>query len=216
MKNIWKYLLGGVLIVGAVLIMKSSVEGFDKNYEPKGYEVSVKDNEKDKNEDNKEEQNEKQDMEEKAEENQTHEKDTEGEEEYNQNVNFTLNNLNGEEVSLSDFKGKKIFLNFWATWCSNCRVEMPHMQELWEKYGEEAVVVAVNVGEPKSQVKEFIDKNEYTFETLLDENSEIADKYGVTGFPTSILIDEKGDIIYGVVGSMSYENMEKFIKGELK
>ena len=127
-----------------------------------------------------------------------------------------LLHLEGNDVSISDFQGKKVFLNFWATWCPSCKVEMPEMERVWKENSEEVVVVAVDIGESRNTVKSYIEEGGYTFKVLLDEDKIIAQKFGITAIPTSILLDENGNLIYGVRGAMTYENMSKFVKEELK
>lgn len=242
MKKNLMYIIGAAVVVGGIFLMKNAVDGFDKNYQPKGYEVKVEgSNEKNEKEemDDSEKMNEKEEMKDSEEMNDNKEMNDKQEmndkedmsnkedmdnkddmknemQEYNKAVDFTLKDLDGNDVSLSDFQGKKIFLNFWATWCPNCREEMPHMEELSKAYKDEVVIVAVDVGEPKKTVANYVENNNLTFKVLLDEESDIATKFGITGFPTSVLLDENGNIVYGIVGKMSYENMEKFVKGELK
>lgn len=142
-------------------------------------------------------------------------KDEEQEQKYNESTDFTLVDLEGNEVSLSDYKGKKVFVNFWATWCGPCRKEMPDVQKIYDEVdSEDLVILAVNVGESKEDVKYFIDQGEFSFKVLLDSEMEVAAKYGVTAFPTSVLIDENGDPITGVRGMMSYDQMKDFISKE--
>ena len=120
---------------------------------------------------------------------------------------FTLQNMNEQEVSLSDYKGKKIFLNFWASWCPPCRQEMPDMQKLHEEYGEELVILAVNIGEGKSTAANFMMQNDLNFPVLLDTDKSTAQDYLVRGIPSSYFLDEDGIIINKVVGALSYERM---------
>jgi len=214
----------GIGIIGALFLMKKAVDDYNMNAEAQSYEVQVDLKEKEQRTENKEETRNVKEENNKANKEQESKKQEEiGEEdtskekiEYNQDINFTLEDIKGKEVSISDFQGKKVFINFWATWCPNCKVEMPHMQTIWEEFGEEVVVVAVDIGESKDAVQKYIDKEEYTFKVLLDEKNEIAGKFGITAVPTSILLDENGNLIYGVRGAMSYESMVKFVKGELR
>jgi len=120
---------------------------------------------------------------------------------------FTLQNMNEQEVSLSDYKGKKVFLNFWASWCPPCRQEMPDMQKLHEEYGEELVILAVNIGEGKSTAANFMMQNDLNFPVLLDTDKSTAQDYLVRGIPSSYFLDEDGIIINKVVGALSYERM---------
>lgn len=119
---------------------------------------------------------------------------------------FTLKNLSGEDVSLSDYKGKIVLLNFWATWCTYCDKEMPDLQKL-DKENDDLVVLAVDVMEDKAIVEDYIKEGGYDFEVVLDTDGEIAKTYVVGGYPTSYFIDEEGLLIGAVPGMMTYEQM---------
>lgn len=125
--------------------------------------------------------------------------------------NFTLKNLNGEEVSLSDYKGKIVLVNFWATWCPWCDKEMPDLQKLDEE-NDDLVVLAVDVMEDKETVKKYIEKGKYNFEVLLDEDGEIAKTYLVSGLPASYFIDKEGILLGGVPGAMTHEQMVSILE----
>ncbi|RCW50635.1 MULTISPECIES: TlpA family protein disulfide reductase [Halanaerobium] len=120
---------------------------------------------------------------------------------------FELKNINDKKVSLSDFRGQKVFLNFWASWCPPCREEMPDIQKLHENYGEEVIILAVNVGENKSTAANFMMKNGLSFSVLLDTDKSTAQNYLVRGIPTSYFLNEDGIIKNKVVGAVSYEKM---------
>lgn len=120
---------------------------------------------------------------------------------------LTLYNLNDKKVSLSDYQGQKVFLNFWASWCPPCRKEMPDLQKLHEKYGEEIVILAVNVGENKSVAANFMMENGLNFPVLLDKNKAVAQNYLVRGIPTSYFLDQNGVITEKIVGALSYQKM---------
>lgn len=120
--------------------------------------------------------------------------------------NFTLKNLKGEEVSLEDYRGKLVLVNFWATWCKYCDMEMPNLQRLDEE-NEDLVVLAVNVQEDKETVEAYIEKGGYEFEVVLDEEGEIATMYLVYGLPNSYFIDEEGILLGRVPGAMTYDQM---------
>lgn len=121
--------------------------------------------------------------------------------------NFTLINMNDQEVSLNDYRGQKVFLNFWASWCPPCREEMPDMQKLHESYEEELVILAVNIGENKSTAANFMMENGLNFPVLLDTDKSTAQNYLVRGIPTSYFLDQNGIIKEKVVGAVSYERM---------
>ncbi|MBI6871088.1 TlpA family protein disulfide reductase [Clostridium aciditolerans] len=127
--------------------------------------------------------------------------------------NFKLKDLNGKEVSLSDLKGKGVFLNFWATWCPPCRGEMPDIQKLYEENkNSDFIIIAINIGEDKDTVKSFIDSNGYKFQILLDSDQSTASKYSITGIPASFFIDKNGNIIYKKTGAMTLDEMKAYIK----
>jgi len=124
--------------------------------------------------------------------------------------NFTLKDLNGENVSLNDYRGKIVVINFWATWCKYCDVEMPDLQKLHSD-NEDVVVLAVDVNEKKSVVEDYINRGGYTFPVLLDEDSELAKLYYISAFPTSYFINEEGLLVGTVPGMMTGERMEEII-----
>ncbi|MBI5047890.1 MAG: TlpA family protein disulfide reductase [Deltaproteobacteria bacterium] len=125
---------------------------------------------------------------------------------------FTLNNLDGRRVSLKDFKGKVIFLNFWATWCTPCVIEMPSMEVLHKRYKDKGLVVlAVNSEEGVKKVSSFIKKKSYTFPVLLDsDGSVINNSYRAMGFPTTYLIDRSGMVIGKAEGAREWDSLESF------
>ncbi|MDQ0338924.1 peroxiredoxin [Caldalkalibacillus uzonensis] len=124
---------------------------------------------------------------------------------------FKLATLSGEEITLSDLRGKKVILNIWASWCPPCRAEMPDMQQFYEEYQDEVEILAVNLFESEASlesVKRFVEEYELTFPVLLDENSEVAAKYQALTIPTSYVIDSNGVIQHKMVGPMSYDWMK--------
>ncbi len=120
---------------------------------------------------------------------------------------FELRDLNDKSVKLSDYRGQKIFLNFWASWCPPCRAEMPDMQKLHDEDFSDFTIIAVNVGENKSTAAEFIMKNNLDFEVILDNEKEVSSEYLVRGIPTSYFLDENGVIINKISGVISYQKM---------
>jgi thiol-disulfide isomerase/thioredoxin len=120
---------------------------------------------------------------------------------------FELTDLNGDSVQLSDYRGQKVFLNFWASWCPPCRAEMPDVQRLYEEDFEDFRIIAVNVGENKAVASEFIMKNNLDFEVILDNEKEVSREYLVRGIPTSYFLDENGVIINKISGVISYKKM---------
>lgn len=123
---------------------------------------------------------------------------------------FTLVNLDGKEVSLSDYKGKTVLVNFWATWCGFCDMEMPDLNKL-DKENDDLVVLAVNVMEEKDIVQEYINEGGYEFEVVLDSDGAITRNYLVSGFPTSYFIDKEGVLLGGVPGMLTYDQMNEIL-----
>lgn len=129
---------------------------------------------------------------------------------------FNIALSTGEKVSLSSYKGKAVLLHFWATWCPPCRHELPEMNALAEKLAKEGtgaklVFLAVCVSDTEEARAQFMKDNKYTFRGGLDKTGAVADKYGVQGIPTSVLISPDGKIEDINVGMMTKESLAKFI-----
>ncbi len=141
-------------------------------------------------------------------------------------VDFALTDQHGTQHSISDYRGKVIFLNFWATWCSPCRMEMPDIQELYQEYegmGEEAEVVFLSVATPgiggegtREEVIRFMEENGYTYPVLMDETGEVSAMFGISAYPTTYMIDREGKVYGYVSGTLSRENMESIIRQTLE
>lgn len=119
---------------------------------------------------------------------------------------FTLKNLEGEDVNLSDYKGKHVFLNFWATWCGFCDQEMPDLQKIYEE-NDDIVVLAVNVMETQEEVKTYVDENGLSFPVVLDEEGMMGSLYLVRGMPTTYFINKEGVILGSIPGMLTFEQM---------
>jgi len=117
---------------------------------------------------------------------------------------FQLSDLDGKTVSLSDFQGKPVLINFWASWCRPCRVEMPYIQQVSEEWADKGLVVlAINIGETPSEIKRFMRDYELSLPVLLDIKRVVADKYNVWNIPTTIFIDKNGIIQAKVIGAFT-------------
>jgi len=138
---------------------------------------------------------------------------------------FTLTDQNGETHTLSDYKGKTVFLNFWATWCGPCQREMPEIQALYEKYGENSGdLVVLGVANPKSEgypynqdktraeVEQIIEDGGYTFPTVMDETGEVFAAYGIRAFPTTFMIDSEGNVFGYAATQLTGDMMERIVQ----
>lgn len=124
---------------------------------------------------------------------------------------FELMTLDGETMKLSDYKGKKLILNFWATWCPPCKAEMPHMQKFYENNSDDIEIIAVNltnVDKGQEAINTFVEDYGLTFSIPLDEEGMIGMQYQAFTIPTSYVIDSNGIIQKKIVGPMD-ENMMK-------
>ena len=127
--------------------------------------------------------------------------------------NFTVKNLQGEEVSLEDYKGKVVLLNFWATWCFPCIKEMPDLETLWQRYRDQGfVVLGISNDDAKKQkrVKNFVKKAELSFPIALDPDSTVSDVYEVAGIPASYIINREGEAVARVLGIREWASDEAF------
>lgn len=126
---------------------------------------------------------------------------------------FSLKTLDGKQVNLSDYKGKKVMLNFWATWCPPCKKEMPDMQKYSQQAGEDVVILAVNI-DPENDVRAFVEDNGITFTIPLDSQSAknpVNERYKILSIPTTYFIDSKGIIRNKVISAMQLKDMERNI-----
>ena len=124
-------------------------------------------------------------------------------------VRINLKDLNGKNVSLADFKGQIVFLNFWTTWCPTCRIEMPSMEKLYQKLkNKDFAMVTINLQESASQVKAFFKEFKLTFTALLDSNGEVGASFGIRAIPTTYILDKTGRIIGLVNGPREWDSKE--------
>jgi len=128
---------------------------------------------------------------------------------------FTVTDADGNEVKLSDFRGKGVVLNFWASWCGPCKSEMPHFQTAYEEYGEDVHFLMVNMstafGDPQSDAERLLSDNGYTFPVYYDTKAECAYGYGVSGIPMTFFIDKNGDLVSGKSGMISEADLQRRI-----
>lgn len=127
--------------------------------------------------------------------------------------NFKLETLSGDTVQLSDYRGKKVLLNFWATWCGPCREEMPAMQKFYDDYADEIEILAVNLNGTSAEktvndVQDFINEFDFTYPILLDMDMSVGNEYMVMGLPSTYFIGTDGKIQAPMkMGEMTYDYM---------
>lgn len=121
--------------------------------------------------------------------------------------NFKLRDIDGKEYRLSDYRGKLVVLNFWATWCPPCREEMPSMNRAHKKLANDNVVIlAVNVGEDEDTIFEFTGNYPVDFPLLMDRSGEVIKQYPVMGLPTTYIISPTGIVTHRTVGGRAWDN----------
>ncbi|VDN46433.1 conserved exported protein of unknown function [Petrocella atlantisensis] len=126
---------------------------------------------------------------------------------------FTLTSSTGEAISLSDYRGKIVFLNFWTTWCKYCLEEMPDFQEAYEKYGDDLQILLVNVttdeNTDRAGVINWYEQFDYTMPMVLDEDGDVTSQFTIPGYPTTYFIDRDGSVIAYYPGLMSTELIDE-------
>ena len=129
---------------------------------------------------------------------------------------FTLNDVDGKEVSLADYKGKIVFVNFWATWCPPCRAEIPDFVKLIDKYGDDGFeILGVSVDNPKDykKIPGFMDQYKMNYPVLLDQLGQVNGLYGgIQSIPTTFILNREGKALGRIVGARSYEQFEGILK----
>ncbi|HBG1127746.1 TPA: redoxin family protein [Clostridioides difficile] len=137
-------------------------------------------------------------------------------------IDFTLTDQYGKTHKLSDYEGKVVFLNFWATWCPPCKEEMPYIEQLYKDYNknnDDVVILGVaspNLGREGSRehVVNFLKDQGYTFPVVLDEDGALAYQYGINAFPTTFIIDKEGYVTQYIPGAMDKATMASFIENQ--
>lgn len=133
---------------------------------------------------------------------------------------FSLKDLNGNTVKLSNYRGEVVILNFWAVWCKYCKQEMPDLNKLNNELQKKnkAVILAVDVQEPHDTVKNYLSSNNIDLKVLLDQDGSLSQTFGVSGFPTTFVINKDGTLYTYISGTTNKETLleilNKIEKGE--
>jgi len=129
---------------------------------------------------------------------------------------FELTDLDGNTIRLSDYRGKTVVMNFWATWCRVCQAEMPHMEKFYrERQNEDVVVLSINATSQERSsdiVGNYVDNEGLSFPIVLDKSGDVLKEYNVTAYPTTYIVDPSGNIRERYLGAVSYESLKKAAK----
>lgn len=129
---------------------------------------------------------------------------------------FTLTDMNGKQVRLSDLRGQKVLINFWTTWCKYCREEMPVLQKFYEQTKDKNwQVLMVNITSSErnlSDVENYLKENQFTFPVLLDKDGSVAAIYGINSIPTSFILNEKGEVVTTKIGPFRDAEIDQLLK----
>ena len=125
---------------------------------------------------------------------------------------FTVYDKDGNAVQFSDYVGKPIVLNFWASWCPPCRSEMPHFEQKFQEYGDEVQFLMINATDGSRETvdtaSDFLQQNGYTFPVLFDSDMDAAIAYRAYSLPTTIFIDAAGNVVANAVGAISGDQLQ--------
>jgi thiol-disulfide isomerase/thioredoxin len=120
---------------------------------------------------------------------------------------FSLTDLDEKVHNLSDYKGKPLIVNFWATWCPPCRAEMPSMERAWQKLEPEGIaMIGINVGEDFDQVFGFTADVEVSFPLLLDRDGQVTNAWPIQGLPTTYILNPDGEMVYRMIGAREWDD----------
>ncbi|MGD9486537.1 MAG: TlpA family protein disulfide reductase [Calditrichaceae bacterium] len=132
-------------------------------------------------------------------------------------ADFTLKDLSGKEFSLSDYKGKVILINFWATWCGPCLKEMPDLEKLYQNYkAKDFQILGIAVASKEKDIPKKVQSTGVTYPILLGNNQTVSDYGSFSSIPQSFIIDRDGSIVMQITGSWHYEQFEEAVKDLLE
>lgn len=124
---------------------------------------------------------------------------------------FRLLKLDDKPLSLNEKRGKIVVLNFWATWCGPCKVEMPFFESMQNRFAPDLEIWGVNFDEPRETVQQFVEELDLSFPILLDPGGEVQDLYRVRGYPTTYIVDREGKIRFHHIGLMTEEQLRGYL-----
>ena len=124
---------------------------------------------------------------------------------------FELVSQNGEAYHLYDLRGKPVLINFWATWCAPCLLEMPNIQKYYEKFPNDFTILAINAGESEKAVMQFVDDIGISFPVLLDPDTKIQSLYKIKGYPTTFFVDKDGFVRVQHIGMLSEKQLGEYL-----
>ena len=125
---------------------------------------------------------------------------------------FRLISISGDVIHLSQFQGKPVVVNFWATWCTPCVVEMPNLQKIYEEHDKQFEILAVNAGESEFTVKQFAKAIGIDFLVLLDPDFDIQSRYKIRGYPTTFVLDADGVVQAQHIGILGESQLEEYLE----
>lgn len=135
-------------------------------------------------------------------------------------TDFTVYDADGTPVTLSSFQGKPVVVNFWATWCSPCQMEMPYFESLAKEYADQVKFMMVNLTDGQREtvesVKEFLDVNGYTFPAYFDRDLDAANAYSVYSIPLTLFVDAEGSLVTSHTGAMNEDTLRNYIEALVK
>lgn len=126
--------------------------------------------------------------------------------------NFTLQDLEGEQQTLADYRGQGVVLNFWGTWCEPCKKEMPAFDKYYQQFKDRGVqMLAINVAESDYAVKSFVQQYGMTFPVAIDHTKSVLRAYNIEPLPTTMLINEQGEIVKIITGEMTEQDIKQYM-----
>jgi peroxiredoxin len=125
---------------------------------------------------------------------------------------FSLATLDGEQIALSNFRGQYVLVNFWATWCPPCRAELPDLVSYYESHADQGfMLIGVNEQEPPATVEAYLSQSQLEFPVVLDSDGRVMNRYGVTGMPSSFLVNPEGQIVRSWTGMINRAMLESTV-----